>query len=97
VAAEAAAVGMSDLDGHAVHLIQLAAAQRASAALLAAAVADASTAGLSWRAIGEALGIPKETVFRQHKAGSPVSVLRPFQAPRTGRITCLGSPQIRGA
>lgn len=71
---------MSDADSHAVHLIQLAAAQRASAGLLAAAVADASETGLSWQAIGEALGIAKETAFRQHKAGSPVSVLRPFQS-----------------
>jgi hypothetical protein len=71
---------MSDADSHAVHLVQLAAAQRASASLLAAAVADASEAGLSWQAIGEALGISKATAFRQHKAGSPVSVLRPFQS-----------------
>jgi hypothetical protein len=79
---------MSDTGSHAVHLAELAAAQRASACLLADAVAEASAAGLSWQAIGEALGIPKETVFRQHKAGSPVSVLRPYHSaasPRSGR------------
>jgi hypothetical protein len=75
---------MSDADSHAVHLIQLAAAQRASAVMLAVAVADASDAGLTWKAIAEALGISKATAFRQHKAGSPVSVLRPFQTPRGG-------------
>ena len=75
---------MGDADSHAVHLAELAAAQRATAGLLAAAVTDASAAGLSWQAIGEALGIPKTTAFRQHKAGSPVSVLRPYQSPRAG-------------
>jgi hypothetical protein len=72
---------VSDAGSHAVHLIHLAAAQRANADMLAAAVADASEAGLSWQAIGEALGVSKATAFRQHKAGSPVSVLRPFQSP----------------
>jgi hypothetical protein len=79
---------MSDTGSHAVHLAELAAAQRASASLLALAVADASAAGMSWQAIGDALGITRATAFRQHKAGSPVSVLRPYQSagsPRAGR------------
>jgi DNA invertase Pin-like site-specific DNA recombinase len=75
---------VSDADSHAVHLAELAAAQRATARMLAAAVAEASDAGMPWKAIAEALGISKATAFRQHKAGSPVSVLRPFQTPRGG-------------
>jgi hypothetical protein len=79
---------VNDTGSHAVHLAELANAQRAVARLLASAVAEASADGLSWQAIGEALGIPKSTAFRQHKAGSPVSVLRPFQSqtsPQAGR------------
>lgn len=81
---------MSDAGSHAVHLAELAASQRASAGLLAAAVAEASAAGMSWQAIGRAIGITGATAFRQHKAGSPVSVLRPYQSaksPRAGRAT----------
>jgi uncharacterized protein with LGFP repeats len=80
---------MTDAGSHAVHLAELAAAQRDNASLLAAAVADASAAGLTWQAIGEALGIPGVTAFRQHKAGSPVSVLRPFHSAESPRAVTV--------
>lgn len=76
---------MTDPASHALHLSALAAEQRANAGLLALAVADASRAGLSWQAIGRALGITGATAYRQHKAGSPVSVLRPFQSVKSPR------------
>ena len=62
---------------HARNLAALAEAQRDNARQLAEAVTEASAAGLPWRQIGEALGIGTTVVFRQHKAGSVISVLRP--------------------
>lgn len=66
---------------HYGHLASLADSQRENARLLADAVAEASAGGLAWRQIGEALGVTPSAVFRQHKAGSPVSVLRAFNKP----------------
>lgn len=66
----------------------LAGVQRQSAECLRIAILTALAEGLTWREIGEALGVPHETVFRQYQAGSPVSVLRPYQSeasPRAGR------------
>lgn len=68
---------MSGNDDHYRQLSALAAAQRENARLLATAVAEASAAGLPWRQIGEALGVNASVAFRQHKAGSAISVLRP--------------------
>lgn len=47
-------------DGHAARLAALAAAQRQNASDLLTAARDASAAGMTWQAIGDALGIPKE-------------------------------------
>lgn len=65
---------------HCVLLRELAAAQRKSAAELREAITEACDYGVTWRAIGEALGVPHETAFRQHKAGSPIVVVKAFQS-----------------
>lgn len=57
----------------------LAAAQRKNADDLRAAVGKAKDAGVSWTALGEALGIGRETAFRQYKCGSPIVVVRARQ------------------
>lgn len=62
-------------------LAALAEQQRDNAARILGAVRAASDAGLSWREVGEALGIEHTTVFRQVQAGSPVVVVRPTHDP----------------
>jgi hypothetical protein len=44
------------------------------------AVADCQDAGRSWADIGGAVGLPRETVFRQFGAGGPVVTVRPSQS-----------------
>ena len=65
---------------HCTLLRELAAAQRKNAGELREAITGACDAGVPWRAIGEALGIPHETAFRQFKAGSPIVVVRAYQS-----------------
>jgi DNA-binding transcriptional regulator LsrR (DeoR family) len=64
-------------------LAGLASLQREIACDLRDAARYAHEKGLSWREIGETLGMVRETVFRQVQAGSPVSVVRPVQSPGT--------------
>jgi len=59
----------------------LAAAQRKTADDLREAVRKAKDAGVSWAAVGEALGVGRETAFRQYKCGSPIVVVRGHQNP----------------
>jgi hypothetical protein len=64
-------------------LVALAALQRTVADDLRDAAAHAHAVGLSWREIAETLGMVRETVFRQVQAGSPVSVVRPYQSSKS--------------
>jgi hypothetical protein len=66
-------------------LADLAAEQRNNANRLLAAVRKASSAGVSWREIGKALGAEHTTVFRQAMAGSPIVIVHPFQDPQVRR------------
>src|SRR5580704_11217905 len=54
---------------------------------LRAAVAECQEAGMSWQAIGDALGVPKETVFRQHSAGGPIITAKPVQSKASPGLT----------
>lgn len=63
-------------------LEDLAGRQRENARQLADAVAKASAAGVPWRVIGDALGIAHEAAWRQHKAGSPIVVVKAFHSKR---------------
>ena len=65
---------------HCAHIRELAAAQRKNAEGLRNAIADACDDGVTWRAIGDALGIPHETAFRQFRAGSPIVVVKAYQS-----------------
>ena len=57
----------------------LGAAQRKTAQELRTAIRTAKGAGVSWSAIGRALGVVRETVFRQYQAGSPIVVVKARQ------------------
>ena len=59
----------------------LGAAQRKNADDLRAAIRKAKDAGVSWSEIGRALGVVRETVFRQYQAGSPIVVVKARQKP----------------
>jgi hypothetical protein len=57
--------------------------QRELATALHAEVARATSEdGLTWAQVGEALGIPRETAFRQFNGGDVIVVTRPHQARR---------------
>jgi hypothetical protein len=56
--------------------------QRALADDLRNCIDYAHRAGLSWRAIGKALGISHSAVFGHMKAGSAISVVRGHQATK---------------
>jgi len=60
----------------------LGAAQRKNADDLRAAIRKAKDAGVSWSHIGRALGVMRETVFRQYQAGSPIVVVKARQNPK---------------
>lgn len=55
--------------------------QRALADDLRECVGYARRSGLSWRAIGKALGMAPTTLFGHMKAGSPVVVARGYHTP----------------
>jgi hypothetical protein len=57
--------------------------QRALADDLRDCVEYARRSGLSWRAIAETLGLTRTTLFGQMKAGSPISVVRGYQTPKS--------------
>jgi hypothetical protein len=69
-------------DDYPALLQALAAAQRLNALALRELVGEAHAAGVTWRQIGDALGIPGPTAFRQHQAGSPIVVARAFHPKR---------------
>jgi hypothetical protein len=56
---------------------------------LRAAVQECQEAGLSWQAIGTALGVPKETLFRQFSAGGPVITAKPVQSMASPGVTVM--------
>ena len=60
----------------------LGAAQRKTAQDLRDAIRTAKGAGVSWSDIGRALGVVRETVFRQYQAGSPIVVVKARQNPK---------------
>lgn len=46
------------------------------------AVASAREAGLTWDRIGNALGMRRETVFRQFQSGGPIDTVRVTHKPK---------------
>jgi hypothetical protein len=56
---------------------------------LRAAVQECQEAGSSWQAIGTALGVPKETLFRQFSAGGPVITAKPVQSMASPGATTM--------
>ena len=56
---------------------------------LRAAVQECQEAGLSWQAIGTALDVPKETLFRQFSAGGPVITAKPVQSMNSPGATTM--------
>ena len=56
---------------------------------LRAAVQECQEAGLSWQAIGTALSVPKETLFRQFSAGGPVITAKPVQSMASPGATTM--------
>ena len=68
------------MDEQSERLAALAEAQRENTTALRAAIQEALSAGVTWRMIGDALGlVHHETVFRQFKAGSPIVVVNAYQ------------------
>lgn len=59
---------------------------------LRAAVQECQEAGLSWQAIGNALDVPKETIFRQYSAGGPVITAKPVQSMDSPGVTDMHRP-----
>lgn len=59
---------------------------------LRATVQECQEAGLSWQAIGTALGVPKETLFRQFSAGGPVITAKPVQSMASPGVTSMHRP-----
>jgi hypothetical protein len=56
---------------------------------LRAAIQECQEAGLSWQAIGAALGVPKETLFRQFSGGGPVITARAVQSMASPGATTM--------
>ncbi len=68
------------MDEQSERLAALAEAQRENTVALRVEIAAALIAGMTWRAIGDALGMTHhETVFRQFKQGSPIVVVNAYQ------------------
>jgi hypothetical protein len=47
---------------------------------------------MSWQAIGDSLGVPKETIFRQYSAGGPVITAKPVQSMSSPGVTDMHRP-----
>lgn len=58
-------------------------AQSQLAWALAAAVAECADAKVSWADIGRAVGMPRETVFRQFKAGGPIVTVKAVHSEKS--------------
>jgi hypothetical protein len=50
--------------------------QRLASEELRQAIGLALEAGISWSAIGNAIGLPRETAFRQYQGGGDIRVVR---------------------
>ena len=61
---------------------------------LRAAVQECQEAGLSWQAIGTALEVPKETLFRQFTAGGPVITAKPVQSMASPGVTIMHRSRV---
>lgn len=64
----------------------LAEAQELLGWALASAVGECEEAKHSWAAIGQAVGMSRETVFRQFKAGGPVVTVRAVQSEKSSKL-----------
>lgn len=53
---------------------------------LASAVGECEEAKHSWAEIGQAVGLSRETVFRQFKAGGPVVTVRAVQSEKSSKL-----------
>lgn len=61
----------------------LADAQRQIAFALSSCLDECEeTEGATWAAVAEAVGVGRETLFRQHKARAPIVVIKPTHAPK---------------
>lgn len=54
----------------------LADAQRQIAYALSSALDECEQQGVTWAAVGDAVGLGRETVWRQHKSGGPIVVIK---------------------
>jgi hypothetical protein len=79
-------LGAQDPQQRAKHLSE---AQMQVGWALRAAVQECQEAGLSWQAIGAALGVPKETLFRQFSGGGPVVTARAVQSMASPGATTM--------
>jgi hypothetical protein len=70
----------------------LAEAQPQLAWALRSAIQECEDAGLPWAAIGERIGLPRETVYRQVRAGGPVVTVRAAQAKTSPNLTGRNTP-----
>lgn len=67
-------------------LFELAEAQRRAGALLHEAVRRANANGVSWSKMGRAIGLPRETLYRQFKHSTAINVVKVHQnPPREGK------------
>jgi transcriptional regulator of acetoin/glycerol metabolism len=66
-------------------LFDLAEAQRRTGALLHEAVRRANANGVSWSAMGRAIGLPRETLYRQFKHSTAINVVKVHQNPPKGQ------------
>ncbi|MGO4856270.1 hypothetical protein [Arthrobacter sp. 2MCAF14] len=75
-------IEMASLSGEPLRRAQLLAEAQAQVAwTLRAAVGECTDAGVSWAKIGEAVGMPRESIFRQFSTGAPIVALKPVQTP----------------
>jgi len=62
----------------------LAEAQRQTAYALSSGLHESEEAKVSWTALAEATGTGREALFRQHKAGAPIVVVKTTHTPNQG-------------
>jgi hypothetical protein len=70
----------------------LAEAQPQLAWALRSAIQECQDADLPWAAIGERIGLPRETVYRQVHAGGPVVTVRAAQVKTSPNLTGRNTP-----
>lgn len=59
---------------------------------LRAAVEECQQAGKTWAAIGEAIGLPRETAFRQWRSDGPIITAKPVQSKTSPGVTQMHRP-----